>query len=155
MLDAPIFNIKLLFVAYLLVFALTGSGTTVESTATAVDFFHQKFLPASTLLNRRAETRRAASEDGMLGKTRIWQVRVGGAKEKGKLRAVIQTKVWRHQVSVDHVVGKTGVDWYGRIKVHSREGNSRLKRPWMKMRCPGSALRAMPSLKPARSAMVT
>jgi hypothetical protein len=131
MLDAPIFSIKLLFVAYLLAFAVTGSGATEESTATAVDFFHQKFLPASTLLNRRAETRKAASEDGMLGKARIRQMsgRCKGKGGKGMLRAVIQTKAWRHQVSVNHVVGKTVVDWYGGIKVHSREGNSTLKKP--------------------------
>ena len=86
MLDAPIFNIKLLFVANLLAFALAGSGATVESTATAVDFFHQRFLPASALLNRRAETRKAASEDGMLGKARIWQMsgRCKGKGERGK-----------------------------------------------------------------------
>jgi hypothetical protein len=70
MLDAPIFIIKLLAALYLLPEPDSDPGPEPTS-----DFFVQKVFRASTLQERRRETRRAANEDGKREKDRIVQIR--------------------------------------------------------------------------------
>jgi hypothetical protein len=101
MVDPPIFIIKLLAELYLLAELVPESER-----GPTIDFLFQKPLAASTLPERRKETRRAASDDGKREKVRIVKMRERGGRGKGVvLRVVIQSGSWRHQLPVDHAEG--------------------------------------------------